>query len=134
MVCYGFFDIQSLPRLIGGVLLFGVLTSCGDTSGPANSSIGKLPAVSIEDAPRFAQGPIGTACNIHNRGRAGASRCGCVQAAANLTLSQSQQQRATRFFAEPELLQQIKLSDTPENERFWYTWAQFAETAERMCR
>jgi hypothetical protein len=48
-------------------------------------------------------------------------------------LSRSDQLKAVGFFEQPELLQRIKLSDTPENERFWYAWARFAETAERMC-
>ena len=39
-----------------------------------------------------------------------------------------------RFFAEPEVLQRIKLSDTVEAERFWASWAAFAETAEQLCK
>jgi hypothetical protein len=91
-------------------------------------------SAALDAAPRFAEGPVGTACLIHNRGTADAQKCGCIQAAANLTLNQAEQQRATRFFAEPEVLQRIKLSDTAEAERFWASWASFAETAERLCK
>lgn len=56
-----------------------------------------------------------------------------MQAAANLTLSQAQQQRSVSFFNDPEALQAMKLSDTPQNERFWKNWAAFAETAEELC-
>lgn len=95
---------------------------------------GAAPAqLELATATRFAQGPVSTACRTHNRQSADASRCGCIQAAADLTLSQSQQKRGARFFADPELLQQMKLSDTPQDERFWDTWARFAETAELLC-
>ncbi|WP_227271684.1 hypothetical protein [Roseobacter weihaiensis] len=117
--------------LRSGILVLGLslVAACGGNDRTAEVV---LPA-SVENAPRFATGPIGAACLIHNRRVADQERCGCIQAAANLTLSQSDQQRAVRFFGEPELLQQIKLSDSPENERFWYAWAGFAETAETMC-
>lgn len=109
------------------------LAACGGGTRDT-SATGALPSqIDLASAPRFAQGPIGTACKIHNRQVATARKCGCIQAAADLTLSQSQQQRASRFFAEPELLQRVKLSDTPPDERFWETWARFAETAELLC-
>lgn len=114
--------------------VFSGLAACGGTERtPVRSTA--LPSSAILDAtPRFAEGPVGTACLIHNRGTADAQKCGCIQAAANLTLSQAEQQRATRFFAEPEVLQRIKLSDTAEAERFWASWVAFAETAERLCK
>lgn len=124
---------DDLKRCATLVVVCALLASCTGEP-PASRSINPdLPAVDISSAPRFAQGPLATACNIHNRRTANAEQCGCIQAAANLTLSQAEQQRAVRFFSEPELLQSVKLSDTPENERFWYRWARFAETAERMC-
>lgn len=117
-----------------GLLASGLLlAACASTPQPTRSVNPNLPDVDTSSAPRFAQGPIAAACTVHNRRNANAERCGCIQAAANLTLSQAEQQRAVRFFAEPELLQTIKLSDTPANEEFWYRWERFAETAERMC-
>ena len=110
------------------------LVACADAPRTTPSTIKVAPAEITEATPRFASGPIGTACLIHNRNTAGEARCGCIQAAANLTLSQAEQQRSVRFFNEPELLQTIKLSDTPENERFWAVWAAFAETAEDLCK
>ncbi len=118
-------------RFLVGSAFFAALSAC-DSGSSAPGRI-ELAEVSIEGAPRFAAGPVATACNIHNRGTANRQKCGCIQAAADLTLSQAQQQRSTRFFTEPELLQAVKLSDTPQNERFWYEWERFAETAERMC-
>lgn len=115
---------------LAGAVMLG-LAACG--GGGANTQPNTLTPVTLEGAQRFATGPIGAACNVHNRRTASKARCGCVQAAANLTLSQSEQQRSARFFAEPELLQQVKLSDSPASERFWYAWAAFAETAETLC-
>lgn len=117
--------------LLGGALI--VLCACGNEPVQRVQVADVPPAAIDASTPRFAEGPIGTACKIHNRGQANTARCGCIQAAANLTLSQSQQQRSVRFFNEPELLQAVKLSDTPANERFWKEWAAFAETAENLC-
>jgi len=114
------------------VALLG-LTACGGGTRETPAPDVTTAQIDLASAPRFAQGPVGTACKIHNRDVATARVCGCIQAAADMTLSQSQQQRAVRFFAEPELLQQMKLSDTPANERFWKSWARFAETAELLC-
>ena len=123
-------------RFIGhaalAVVVLGV-AACGGGAPDRSPTGAALDTVDLTSAPRFAQGHVSTACKIHNRETATARQCSCIQAAADLTLSQSEQQRAVRFFAEPELLQQIKLSDTPQNERFWYTWARFAETAEQLC-
>lgn len=127
----------SFPRrsashaILTGVVLG--LAACGGGSGDTPLPRATTAQIDLGSAPRFAQGPVGTACKIHNRQVATAQKCGCIQAAADMTLSQSQQQRAARFFAEPELLQQVKLSDTPPDERFWQTWARFAETAELLC-
>ena len=115
---------------LAGALVFG-LAACG--GGAPNPAPKPVNPASLEGVQRFATGPIGAACNIHNRRAASQARCGCVQAAADLTLTQSEQQRSARFFAEPELLQQVKLSDSPASERFWYAWAAFADTAEALC-
>ncbi|WP_295316521.1 hypothetical protein [Roseobacter sp.] len=50
-----------------------------------------------------------------------------------MTLSQADQQRGVRFFSEPELLNEIKVSDSVANEAFWDRWDRFSETAERLC-
>lgn len=113
--------------------LFLALAGCG--SAPSSSARGASGPASIDvTTARSASGPIGTACLIHNRRLASQQRCGCVQAAADLTLSQSEQQRGVRFFSEPDLLQQIRQSDAPANERFWASWKAFSQTAEDLCR
>lgn len=114
-------------------LSLAALTACSSEPPASQNLPGTTGTLHLVSGTNAAQGPIGAACNIHNRNTANAQRCGCIQAAADRTLSQAEQEKASRFFSEPELLQAIKLSDTPANERFWYTWAEFAETAEEMC-
>ncbi|MGC3938679.1 hypothetical protein ACOTTU_12815 [Roseobacter sp. EG26] len=106
---------------------FAILAACG---GTAPERIISPPATSV----RFAAGPIASACLIHNRPAASRARCGCIQAVADRTLSQQQQQRSVVFFSDPGQLQDIRQSDAPGNERFWNAWKNFAETAEVQCQ
>lgn len=124
---------QLLTRMCCFTVVALTLAACSARE-PRNAYVPQIAPANLTNAPQFATGPISTACIIHDRRAATQARCGCVQAAANLTLSQSEQQRAVRFFAEPELLQAIKASDTPVNERFWDVWDNFADTAEQLCR
>ena len=86
-----------------------------------------------ENAPRFATGVIGNACLIHGKRNASRARCGCIQAAADMTLTPVQQKQAIGFFRDPEQLEKIKRSDSPGNEKFWRTWETFTTTAEELC-
>lgn len=81
----------------------------------------------------FAEGAIGNACRVHRRAGATRSRCGCIQAAADLTLSKTEQQRGTGYFSDPGRLQDVRQSDSRADERFWQAWTRFAETAEALC-
>ena len=115
--------------------VFAVLAACGDDTPQRTTQAVEIPPAEIgASTPRFASGPIANACLQQDRRGVSQARCGCVQAAADLTMSQSVQQRSVRFFNEPELLQAMKLSDTPENERYWAIWASFSETAETLCK
>jgi hypothetical protein len=82
----------------------------------------------------FATGPIGSACLSDQRAQSSRARCGCIQAVADATLSDSQQRRATAYFDDPGSLQEVRQSDNPGNERFWSDWTRFADTAEQLCR
>jgi hypothetical protein len=82
----------------------------------------------------FASGPISSACLSDRRAQSSRARCGCIQAVADATLSNSQQRRATAYFDDPGSLQEVRQSDNPGNERFWSAWSSFAETAEQLCR
>jgi hypothetical protein len=68
--------------------------------------------------------------------RPGTSRviCGCIQDAANLTLSSKDQRLAASFFRNPEKSQDIRKSDTREHDAFWERYQNFGQTAEAFCR
>ncbi len=115
-----------------GATLFALAACGGGSSGP--TPVRALPASALSGPAPFAAGPIQSACKANHRTRASSARCGCVQAAANMTLSADQQRQGVRFFDDPEVLQRMKLSDSVANERFWDSWARFAETAEAICQ
>lgn len=68
--------------------------------------------------------------------RAGGNRalCGCIQDAANMTLSQSDQRLAASFFKNPDRAQEIRQSPSRQHEIFWKRYRAFGETAEAFCR
>jgi hypothetical protein len=81
----------------------------------------------------MAFGPISKACMSSDRKARSRALCGCIQAAANETLSGSQQRRAVKFYRDPHSAQDIRQSDRPSNERFWKAYARYGERARRMC-
>jgi hypothetical protein len=122
-----------LFRSVSACVALFMLAACGGgSSGPAPLENAQLAA--FEGAPQFATGPIQTACKSNKRTATTSARCGCIQAAANLTLTADEQRRGARYFYDPEELQRMKLSDSFANERLWDRWERFAETAESMCR
>jgi hypothetical protein len=59
--------------------------------------------------------------------------CGCIQWAANQTLSSSQQRRAVKFYQDPHLAQEIRQSDRAANETFWLAYKAYGEAAQAVC-
>ncbi|WP_299673862.1 hypothetical protein [uncultured Roseobacter sp.] len=122
-------------RGAGLICFILTLAACGGGNAPQQTAALSPPPLPVADGtPQFASGPIGTACLVHRRPGATRERCGCIQAAANQTLTPAQQKRSVRFFSEPGQLQDVRQSDAPGNERFWTAWKRFAETAETFCR
>jgi hypothetical protein len=78
-------------------------------------------------------GPIERACNNSDRGAANPALCACIQQAADLTLSNRDQNRAARFFDDPHEAQEIRQSDRARDEDFWRRYRAFGETAEAYC-
>lgn len=77
---------------------------------------------------------IERACISSERSGGNRSLCGCIQDAADMTLTGSDQQLAARFFSKPDLAQQIRQSDARKHEIFWQRYRAFGETAEAFCR
>jgi hypothetical protein len=77
-------------------------------------------------------GPIERACMASDRG-GNRSLCGCIQQAADATLSGGDQRRAAKFFKDPERAHQTWVSQSASDDAFWDRYRRFGETAEASC-
>lgn len=102
-----------MVRVIGAGLVLVMLAGCG-ASGRVS-------------------GDIGRACIRADREAASPRLCGCVQQAADQTLSAADQRRAARFFADPQAAQDIRASDRPADDAFWDRYRAFADRARSLC-
>lgn len=81
----------------------------------------------------MAVGIVERACLGSSRQAASRAVCSCIQQAANLTLSGSDQRIASDFFRDPDKAQQIRQSDRQAHESFWQRYKQFGATAQAYC-
>lgn len=79
-----------------------------------------------------AAGPIERACMASDRG-ASRSLCGCIQQAADMTLSGGDQRRAAKFFKDPEAAHSTWISQSKSDDAFWERYKSFGQTAEAYC-
>ena len=82
--------------------------------------------------PLFAE-QIERACLKSDRGQGNRSLCGCIQDAANLTLTSRDQRHAATFFSDPHRAQEVRQSDRRSDEAFWERYRNFGQTAETFC-
>lgn len=78
-------------------------------------------------------GPIESACNRSDRHEANRALCNCIQQAADVTLTGTDQRRAAKFFADPDEAQAVFLSKTDRDDMFWERYRNFGTTAEAYC-
>jgi hypothetical protein len=78
-------------------------------------------------------GTIERACLASDRPKTRAL-CGCIQKAADVTLSGRDQKMAARFFTDPHRAQVVRQSDRSNDEQFWTRYQRFGATAEAYCR
>lgn len=78
-------------------------------------------------------GPIERACMASDRGAANRSLCGCIQQAADQTLSGGDQRRAAKFFKDPEVAHTTWVSQSSSDDAFWERYKEFGATAEASC-
>jgi hypothetical protein len=81
-----------------------------------------------------AAGTIERACLGSERAAGNRALCGCIQNAADLTLSTRDQRRAADFFRDPHRAQETRQSARRSDEIFWERYSRFGETAEAFCR
>lgn len=85
----------------------------------------------------FAQanaGQIEQACLNSDRARGQRALCGCIQDAANMTLTAKDQKLAATFFADPHRAQEVRQSKSRRMESFWDRYENFGLAAETFCR
>ena len=85
-------------------------------------------------APAAYAGPIERACLSSDRPGISRAVCGCIQQAADLTLSTRDQRVAANFFRDPHKAQELRTSDRRSDEECWARYRSFGETAETYCR
>ena len=77
-------------------------------------------------------GPIERACMASDRG-GNRALCGCIQQAADMTLSGGDQRRAAKFFKDPEAAHATWVSQSKSDDAFWDRYKSFGQTAEAYC-
>ena len=82
---------------------------------------------------RVVSGDISSACMAADRRDASPALCSCIQQVANQSLSGGDQARAATFFANPQLAQDTRQSDSFRDERFWDRYRAFTDLAEQVC-
>ncbi|SFK03558.1 hypothetical protein [Celeribacter neptunius] len=78
-------------------------------------------------------GAIERACMSSDRAANNRALCGCIQDVADLTLSNSDQRQAAKFFKDPQKAQDIRQSDNRSHESFWKRYKAFGATAAQYC-
>jgi len=84
--------------------------------------------------PALAANQIERACLGSDRPGVNRALCGCIQDAANITLSSKDQRLAASFFKDPQRSQLVRKSDTRADDAFWDRYRNFGRTAESFCR
>ncbi|MEM6375612.1 MAG: hypothetical protein AAF686_05185 [Pseudomonadota bacterium] len=115
------------------ILALACVAAC---TAPERFSSKTTPVVTraAPSVPVMARGPLQRACMASNRQARSRALCGCIQAAANQTLTASQQQRAVGFYTDLHQAQQVRQSDRGSDEAFWEAYRAYGVRAERMCR
>jgi len=98
---------------------------------PAKILVALVAILPVVASPTLA-GPIQKACMASDRG-GNRSLCSCIQEAADLTLSNSDQRKAAKFFKDPEEAHATWVSQSSSDDAFWERYKSFGQTAEAYC-
>ena len=104
------------------------------TPAPVNVTPRATPVVAPRRTKPFATGPIGSACQASDRKARSRALCGCIQAVADQSLSNTQQRRAVAFYSDPNRAQEIRQSERPGDKQFWKAYSNYAERAKATCK
>ena len=78
-------------------------------------------------------GPIENACNRSDRANNNRALCRCIDQVARQHLTRAEQRRAARFFRDPQMAQDIRMSRAPGDREFWRNYRAFGQAAEASC-
>lgn len=92
-----------------------------------------LVAVAAWSGPAISK-DIARACLSSERGFGKGTLCSCIQKAADRTLTRRDQKLAAGFFADANLAQSVRRSDSRRDEEFWDRYRKFNATAQKYCR
>ena len=118
--------MKLIPILMAVVLVVGACSSSNKGRSYSNGNGTSL-------VTRTANGPIRTECLASSRKARSRELCGCVQAAADRTLTASDQTLAASFYRHPQRAQDIRQSDKARDEVFWKKYKNYSETAAAFC-
>ena len=77
---------------------------------------------------------IENACNKSSRRGVSSQLCGCIQSVADQTLTgRGDQKLAAKFFADPQMAQDIRQSDRRSHSEFWQRYRIFGNVAQQRC-
>ncbi|MCA0042840.1 hypothetical protein [Celeribacter litoreus] len=76
---------------------------------------------------------IEKACMASDRAANNVALCGCIQQVADMTLTNSDQRQAAKFFEDPQKAQDIRQSDKESHEAFWLRYKEFGNVAAEYC-
>ena len=77
--------------------------------------------------------PIESACNRSDRANNNRALCRCIGQVARNHLTRAEQRRAARFFRDPQMAQEIRMSRAPGDREFWRNYRAFGQAAEVSC-
>ncbi len=78
-------------------------------------------------------GPIKRACLKADRAAASRELCTCIERVARPMFSSSQKRRIAKFFAKPDLSQELRQSDRRSDEKFWEQYQAWGDAARARC-
>ena len=78
-------------------------------------------------------GSIESACNSSDRANNNRALCRCIDRVARDHLTRSEQRRAARFFRDPQMAQDIRMSRDAGDREFWRNYRAFGAAAEAAC-
>lgn len=79
-----------------------------------------------------AGGAVESACMRSDRG-GNLQLCGCIQQVADMTLRDPDQRRAAKFFRDPDMAQEVRMSKRDEDNAFWTRYKAFGDAAAAYC-